>query len=153
MTPNMAAFLQMVRWSELGPSLITVSDKGYNVLVGSTAEKPLFFYSYTTHPDILNRPFNSTAAGAYQINHPTWLDGCRATGLIDFSPATQDAMAEWLVDRCGATIDVEAGNLAAAVAKAVGTWASLPGGSSGQHEQPYAALQRIYTDAGGVIAA
>ena len=151
-SPKMAAFLQMVRWSELGPSLITVSDQGYNVLVGSTAQKPLLFDSYDTHPNIYNATFDSTAAGAYQINHPTWLDGCKVTGLTDFSPATQDALAEWLVGRCGATIDVEAGNLTAAVARAAGTWASLPGGSSGQHEQPYAALQGIYEAAGGALA-
>ena len=67
MTSNEKAFLDMIAFSEIGTALLVKSDNGYNVLVGSTAAKPLLFDSYADHPRIYNKQFNSTAAGRYQL--------------------------------------------------------------------------------------
>jgi muramidase (phage lysozyme) len=66
---NVVALLDAIKVSELGPRIIAGSDDGYNVLVGSTPTHILTFPSYASHPNILNRETNSTAAGAYQLLH------------------------------------------------------------------------------------
>ena len=152
MTPNQKAFLDMLAISEIGAPLLAASDNGYNVLVGSTAKEPLLFTSYDTHPDILDRDFNSTAAGRYQIIYPTFLGLCKQYGYKDFTPNTQDEMAIDLINGRGALQDIEDGNFAAAVQKCSAEWASLPGGDSGQHENKLVVLQKAYTDAGGVLS-
>lgn len=35
MTKNEKSFLDMIAWAEFGPEIISKSDNGYNVLVGS----------------------------------------------------------------------------------------------------------------------
>lgn len=152
MTSNRDAFIGMITVSELGQPLIDATDEGYNVLVGSTAQHPILFNSYATHPHILNKQFNSTAAGAGQIIYPTFVSLCRMKGYTDFSPATQRAMMIDLVSGRGALADVDSGNFAQAIAKCAAEWASLPGGTSGQHEQKFSFLQDVYTSKGGVLA-
>ncbi|CAM5999274.1 unnamed protein product [Sphagnum balticum] len=152
MTPNQKAFLDMLAISELGAPLLAVSNNGYDVLVGSTAQKPLLFTSYDTHPNILNTDFDSTAAGRYQIIHPTFLGLCKQYGYTDFTPNTQDEMAIDLINGRGALQDIEDGNFASAVQKCSAEWASLPGGDSGQHENKLAVLQQAYIDAGGALS-
>lgn len=151
-TGNRAAFLAMIGQSEVGASLISETDSGYNVLVGATPANPLTFSDYSTHPDILNQAMDSTAAGLYQINHPTWLTLVNQTGLSDFSPSTQDAMATQLITNKGALSDVDAGNFASAVSKCSGVWASLPGNSYGQPTNALTSLQSWFENAGGVVA-
>jgi muramidase (phage lysozyme) len=147
----MDAFLAMIRWSE-GTSRIPNSDNGYRVLVGSTPTHPILFDDYSKHPDVYNPRFNSTAAGAYQIIFPTWSGLCVQLGLNDFSPATQDAMASFLVaHECGALGAVQSGDFASAVALCAREWASLPGSTSGQPQSVMDNLVAAYTGAGGVL--
>jgi lysozyme len=94
----------------------------------------------------------STAAGAYQIIKPTWLNLKSKLGLTDFSPASQDAAATELLRQRGALARLEVGDFAGAVAKAKKEWASLPGAGYGQGERSIAWLTEKFTDAGGVVA-
>lgn len=94
----------------------------------------------------------STAAGRYQIIKPTWLACKRALKLPDFSPASQDAAALYLVKNRGALADVQAGRVASAIAACRREWASLPGAGYGQPEQRLAKLSDAFTTAGGVLA-
>lgn len=149
---NRAAFLQMVALSECGAALLAETDNGYNVVVGATASSPTTFDDYSTHPRIYVAAYNSTAAGRYQINWPTFQTLSRQTGLTDFSPATQDAMALQLCANKGALADIDAGNIAAAIAKCAPVWASLPGYTYGQHTNAQSTLLAWYAQAGGAIA-
>ncbi len=151
-TSNRTAFLSMIGQSEVGAALIGETDSGYNVLCGATPNNPLTFSDYSTHPNILNQAFDSTAAGLYQINHPTWLTLCKQTGLSDFSPATQDAMAIQLITNKGALADVDAGNFAAAVQACGPVWASLGYNNYGQPTNQLETLQAWYQAAGGTVA-
>ena len=78
----------------------------------------------------------STAAGAYQINRPTWLRvrnaGAWGAALGDFSPDSQDEAAIRLLAECGALDAINAGDIPGALAKASKLWASLPGSTAGQ---------------------
>ena len=148
---NLSAFRDMIANSELGPALLAASDNGYNVLVGSTAAHPILFNSYDAHPNILNHKFNSTAAGRYQIIHRTCENLSAQHGYTDFEPDTQDEMCTDLINGRGASNDVASGRFYTAVQKCAPEWASLPGGTSGQHQNPIELLAKYYTDAGGVI--
>lgn len=152
MTPNQKAFLDLIAFSEIGPGLLAVSDNGYDVLVGSTPDHPLLFTSYAEHPNILNELCNSTAAGRYQLLHRYAIYYMAKLGLTDFGPDSQDAIALQQITECHALDDIEAGNIADAVAKCAHIWASLPGAGYGQHENKLVALLGAYTDAGGVLA-
>lgn len=94
----------------------------------------------------------STAAGRYQIIKPTWLRCKKALGLVDFSPASQDLAALYLVKGRGALEDVQSGDIATAIAKCRNEWASLPGGDSGQPQRRLEALLQTFTAAGGYVA-
>lgn len=151
-TSNRQAFLDMVALSELGAGLLAETDNGYNVLVGATPSNPLTFDGYDAHPDILNRALNSTAAGRYQINFPTFKTLMAQTGRSDFSPETQDAFAIQLCANKGALADIDAGNIQAAIAKCAPVWASLPGWTYGQHTNSVATLTAWFQQSGGVLA-
>lgn len=149
MTTNLKAFLDMIAYSEIGPSLLAVSDNGYNVLVGSTPKAPLLFNSYADHPNVLNKECNSTAAGRYQLLHRWWVAYKHELSLPDFSPASQDAVATQQITECHAIDDINDGNVESAINKCAHIWASLPGAGYGQHENKLAVLTQVYTDAGG----
>lgn len=152
MNTNLKAFLDMIAWSE-GSTRIPGSDDGYNVLVGSTPKRPIFFSSYAVHPDVYNPLFNSTAAGRYQIIFPTWEALTVRLNLLDFTPPTQDAMGASLISQdCGAADMVAQGDLASAIEACAQEWASLPGSDSGQYENTMDALADAYTGAGGTLA-
>lgn len=101
------------------------------------------FYDYSKHPNIRVPFFNpktgkndvSTAAGAYQINYPTWQDIQANTGLDEFTPEMQDIAARFLLDYDGVTPHIIADDIAGAFIAASKRWASLPGSDSGQHQQ------------------
>jgi muramidase (phage lysozyme) len=150
--PNVSAFMDMIAHSEIGDALLAASDDGYNVLVGSTASNPKLFDSYDTHPHVLNRALNSTAAGRYQIIFPTWSGCCKALGVSDFSPETQDEMCIKLLGDCGALAALCMGDFETAMKRASGEWASLPGSTAGQHVNAYRDLFDFYTNAGGTSA-
>lgn len=155
---NVAAFLAMITQSEVGAALMAESDNGYNVNFGSVPGAPILFSDYSTHPNILvpipNDPKNrsSSAAGAYQINNPTWQSLCKQMGLSDFSPQTQDAMAVQLITNKGALADVQAGNFTSACQKCGPVWSSLGFNNYGQPTHQLAQLQAWFQQAGGVVA-
>lgn len=152
MSQNLKAFLDMLAHSEIGPALLLLSDNGYDILVGSTPQKPLLFDSFADHPNIYNAACNSTAAGRYQLLYRWWVPYKKQLGLKDFSPASQDAVAIQQIKERGVLPDIEAGRFADAVAKCRNIWASLPGAGYSQHENKLADLQTAYVAAGGVLA-
>jgi muramidase (phage lysozyme) len=149
---NVQAFLCAIARSE---GTAGIGDRGYNVLVGSTAKQPLLFGSYHDHPrtKIQLRPnLVSTAAGRYQIL-ARYFDAYRKTLVLpDFSPSAQDAIALQMIREQGAYADVAAGRFDSAVAKVANIWASFPGAGYSQHENKLADLRQAFTDAGGVVA-
>lgn len=95
----------------------------------------------------------STAAGAYQIIKPTWLGCKRALALPDFSPASQDAAAIYMIRQAGALDLVRAGQFDQAVQLCAREWASLPGANApGQKMRRLDDLRAAYTNAGGSFA-
>lgn len=156
---NQSAFLQAIRAGEG-----TAGSNGYRTLFGGQ-----LFDSYATHPALAGWPgvglsdqmcamagFGpgcvSTAAGAYQINKPTWNRVAAKLGLTDFTPASQDAAAWALIAEKGADADVMAGRIDQAVQKVAKIWASLPGAGYGQREVAMASFNSVYTGAGGTYA-
>lgn len=157
--PNVAAFLYALRLGEG-----TSGPEGYRIKCGGGT-----FDSYAAHPAALGWPgfglservcalagFGpgcvSTAAGAYQINKPTWNRVRAIIGATDFSPEWQDAAAIQLIREKGALADVMAGRTAAAVNKVRKVWASLPGAGYGQREITLQSFNNQYRAAGGVLA-
>lgn len=92
----------------------------------------------------------STAAGAYQINVPTWREV--RGNLPDFSPASQDAACDALLSKVGAVAFLQRGDFAGAVNAARRRWASMPGAGWGQGERSLAWLSDRFAAAGGLIA-
>ena len=154
-TVNQRAFLDMIAHSEIGPALLAISDNGYNVIVGSTAEHPDLFHSYADHPHkfvVINPHITSSAAGRYQLLG-RYADVYRKQlKLPDFSPDSQDAIALQQIRECKALPDIEAGNFERAVTLCARIWASLPGAGYGQHENKLADLKNAYLAAGGSLA-
>jgi len=151
-SPNLGAFLDMIAVSEIGDLLLMRSANGYNVLVGATPTHPLLFTSYATHPNILNKATNSTAAGRYQLLHKYYDAYSKQLDLTDFTPASQDAIAIQQIRECHAIPLIEAGKIAEAIAACAHIWASLPGAGYGQHENRIAVLETAYQNAGGKLA-
>jgi muramidase (phage lysozyme) len=149
---NRVAFLDMIAHSEIGLLLLAESDDGYNVLVGSTPAKPLIFPSYATHPNILNKQCNSTAAGRYQLLFRWFKPYAALLKLPDFSPLSQDMIALQQIRERGAFALIDAGQFEAAVERCSNIWASLPGNSYGQHVNGIEALKFAYLNAGGAAA-
>jgi muramidase (phage lysozyme) len=149
---NRCAFLDVIAGSEIGPALLAKTDRGYNVLVGSTPAHPLTIPSYAAHPNILNRALNSTAAGRYQLLYRYWVSYSKMLNLPDFGPLSQDRIALQQIRECNALADIDAGNFAHAVALCSRIWASLPGSPYGQHTNNFAMLQGYYAAAGGALA-
>lgn len=155
---NLRAFLDMIALSENGPYLMANSDNGYNIVVGGT----LFDNGYATHPRIVVRTRYglSDAAGRYQImaavpgqiKTNTWDWISAKLGLQDFSPASQDAVATYILQWKGAYNDVLAGNVQSAIAKVAGQWASLPGSPYGQSPHDMGTVLGWYQQAGGAVA-
>ena len=159
---NTAAFLAVLRQAEGTegqPDPYRVCY-GYRHTVDSLADHPAVTGEWLgeTLPDAMcaNAGFGSgcrsTAAGAYQIIKPTWLDLRRALGLADFEAASQDAAALALVRRRGALEDVKAGRFADAIHKCRSVWASLPGNYAKQGQRTIDTLTSWYASAGGKLA-
>lgn len=150
---NLAAFLLMLRYSE---GTATPDDEGYRALFGWRRGNGVTFSDFSTHPNIRQPFFNpktqqndfSTAAGAYQINHPTFVE----LGGTDFHPATQDALATRLIAGAGALSDIYAGNIESAISKLGGRWASLPSSNARQPTHSVGDLLSSYTANGGTVA-
>ena len=155
MNSNQKAFLEMIAHSEIGDPLLSVSDRGYNVCVGSTAAHPILFTPYTDHPRKLIKlspTLSSTAAGRYQLLERYYDAYKKSLRLPDFSPMSQDAIAIQQITECGAMPLIQVGRFAEAVQRCARIWASLPGNSYGQHENKITDLQAAYITAGGKLA-
>lgn len=153
---NLDAFMTMIGVSELGQSLIDVSDNGYNVIVGSTPANPDLFTDYSDHPRKLvdlGNGLKSTAAGRYQILEHFYDAYKTMLKLPDFSPTSQDKIATQLIKECGAIQDIEDGNITSAIEKCNSRWASLYGAKYGQRTNNLQFLTNAYTQAGGTISA
>lgn len=155
MTNNEKAFLDMLAHSEIGNGLLSISDNGYNVIVGSTPSKPILMNSYKDHPRMLVKlsdSLSSTAAGRYQILARFWDYYKTFLQLKDFSPSSQDAVAIQMIKERKAIDDINAGRFEIAVSKCKNIWASLPGATYGQHTNDLYTLQTAYIGAGGTLA-
>jgi muramidase (phage lysozyme) len=149
---NRCAFLDMLAVSEIGAALIAETDKGYNVLVGSTPTRPLTFPSYSTHPNIFNAACDSDAAGRYQLMHRWYQPYASMLKLPDFSPLSQDKIALQQIRECRALPYIDAGQFSQAVAACNHIWASLTGSPYGQHTNPIEMLRAVFESAGGTLA-
>ncbi len=158
MNANLRAFLDMIAVSEIGEALLSVSNNGYDVIVGSTVSRPVLFASYADHPRrvvslvVGGKTVRSTAAGRYQLLARYFDAYRRLLALKDFSPASQDAIAIQQIRERGALQDIEAGRLMSAVRKVKNLWASLPGAGYGQHENAIERLRAAYLGAGGGLS-
>lgn len=94
----------------------------------------------------------STAAGAYQIIKPTWLNLKKRLNLPDFTAASQDAAAIELIRQRGGLSFVESGQFSQAVNACRKEWASLTGAGYGQGERSLSWLEARFVEAGGVLA-
>lgn len=155
---NVPAFLSLIAYSEgtdqrADPYRVCYS---YRHTIESFADHPAVTGEWRGEPlDSLGPAYVgkvSTAAGRYQIIKPTWLSCKRALGLADFSPASQDAAAVYLVKRRGALDAVQAGDIERAVYLCRAEWASLPGNEAGQPQRRLASLIDAYSAAGGYVA-
>jgi muramidase (phage lysozyme) len=159
---NLRAFLALIAYaegtdSEAEPYRVCY---GYKHTIRSLADHPAVTGEWRGErlPDRMCRGAGlkpgcvSTAAGRYQILKPGWLDGKRALGLPDFSPASQDRWAVWKIGKRGALEAARDGRIAEAINLCRAEWASLPGAGYGQPERKLAALIGTYTDAGGHLA-
>lgn len=145
MTPNEAGFLAMIRYSEGTASQADPyrTTFGYGHVIQDLSNHPAITGEW---PGVEYKPgVFTTAAGAYQINRPTWLGCMRDFGVKDFSPASQDAAALGLIGQKPGALDaINAGDIETAIAKCCDLWASLPGSASGQPQQQLAALLQAY---------
>lgn len=149
--PNLKAFLDMIAVSEIGEKLLTVTDDGYNVIVGSTPAKPILFADYSQHPRLYQKAQNSDAAGRYQFMGRFWEFYKNQLKLPDFGHSSQDKWAIQLIKECHAMRAIEEGRIALAIELCKSRWASLPGAGYNQHENSLASLIDAYTEAGGTV--
>lgn len=147
---NVQAFLRMIRVAEG-----TSGPLGYNTMFGGGT-----FDDFSDHPRIVNtatfnngKTVSSSAAGAYQFLARTWDGAASALGLLDFSPANQDAAAVYLIKRRGALDDVREGRFSDAVRKCAKEWASLPGSPYGQPTISADRALALFQSFGGVALA
>ncbi len=141
---NLRAFLAVIRAGEG-----TADADGYRRHYGGS-----HFDSYADHPRkvITAGRWTSSAAGAYQFLSRTWDECAKALALPDFSPASQDLAAVFLIRRRGGLADAMAGRLNEAIAKCAKEWASLPGSPYGQPTKTLAQAHATYSQAGGALA-
>lgn len=158
LSTNVRAFLSMIAMSEIGPALMMKSDDGYNVIVGSNAKAPDLFHSYADHPRklvsllIKGKEVKSTAAGRYQILQRYFDAYKKQLGLSDFSPTSQDAIANQILRECRALSLIEAGRIEEAINACRSRWASLPGAGYNQNEQKMGFLVDAFKSHGGKLA-
>lgn len=150
--PNLAAFLDMIAWSEgTDNGRQKTRDRGYDVVVGGGN-----FTGYDDHPRIMvSLPalgIKSSAAGRYQLLARYWDAYKNSLSLSRFDPLAQDKVAIQQIKERRALQQIERGDFEGAVKSVKNIWASLPGAGYGQHEQHIVKLAAAYEASGGVIA-
>lgn len=136
---KISAFLATIRQFESGGD--------YSILYGGT-----HFTDFSHHPNV-RVPIKigkyagqvSTAAGAYQINFPTYNQFAPTLGISDFSAASQDAIAYAILQTTGAFDYLNADDVEGAMRAASSKWASLPYSTAGQHPQSLQVALDTYT--------
>lgn len=125
LSPARRAMLDVIAWCE---GTYDRPNNGYGTVVGYAKE----ITDFSQHPDIVVRipgVGTSNAAGRYQfmaVNPPTWEGAKAALGLKDFSPASQDKAAIYLIKQRGVLDAVDRGDMRAACVVLSHEWASLP---------------------------
>lgn len=144
LSTNLRAFLAVIRAGEG-----TSDADGYRRHYGGR-----LFDGYADHPRVAIKAgrWTSTAAGAYQFLSRTWDEAAKALALPDFSPASQDLAAVFLIRRRGALVAAMQGRLDEAIAGCAKEWASLPGSPYGQPTRTLAQAHATYAAAGGRLA-
>jgi muramidase (phage lysozyme) len=143
---NVQAFLRVIRAGEG-----TADEDGYRRHFGGE-----LFTDFSQHPKrsitklLGGKPITSTAAGAYQFLSRTWSECQAALNLPDFSPASQDLAAVFLIARRKGLEHILAGRLEQAIAACAAEWASLPGSPYGQPVKTLAQCRAVYEQHGGV---
>ncbi|EOC0418876.1 glycoside hydrolase family 104 protein [Cronobacter malonaticus] len=154
---NLAAFLDMLAWSEGTATHPLTQNSGYDVIVTGLDGKHEIFTDYSDHPFAHGRPakvFNqhgekSTASGRYQQLYRFWPHYKTQLLLPDFSPLSQDRLAIQLIRERNALGDIEAGDIERAITRCGAIWASLPGAGYGQREHVLESLTSVWRNAGG----
>jgi lysozyme len=142
---NVAAFLELIRQIE--------ARGRYDVIAGNDR-----FSDFSEHPFILDprrrRPLGTTASGAYQMIKSTWIAARDALGLPDFSPASQDAAAVWILQfkRPRAWPLVQQGRFHEALKALRNEWEAFDKMIAGTYPINLARAQAIYEQAGGIVA-
>lgn len=151
---NLAAFLDMISFSEGTSTSKHTKNDGYDIVVDGI-NSPKVFTSYSSHPNVLvtvnSKGLKSTAAGRYQLLNRWWAPYAELLKLKDFSPESQDKIAIQQIKERGALDDIKLGNITAAIKKCSNIWASFPGAGYGQFEHNIQKLLLAYTKAGGVL--
>lgn len=159
--PLAIAFLHMIAWSEgtsregRDPYRVTY---GYKHTLRDLSDHPAItgeWLGLALPPSFCRRAglragCKSTAAGAYQITKPTWLDRALRQRYrpASFEPAEQDRFCWFaLIADAGAQELVLRGQITAAIDRCSHRWASLPGSNSGQPERKLQGLLDTYQDA------
>lgn len=157
--PQICAFADMLALSEMGSTLLAKSDDGYNVLVGSTVDKPVLISDYSKHPRRMVKvryhnfktgeveEVNSSAFGRYQYIWPTWRDTSVKAGVTDITPVSQDRVLIQTLHDVHAYDVILEGRIRDAMILCNPVWASLPGAGSGQHENKLTDLLYAYDHA------
>lgn len=146
---NVRAFLHVIRAGEG-----TADEDGYRRQFGGE-----LFTDFSRHPNraitktLGDKQLTSTAAGAYQFLGRTWSECQAALNLPDFSPASQDLAAVFLIARRKGLEHAIAGRLEQAIAACANEWASLPGSPYGQPTKTLAQCHAVYKQHGGTYAA
>ena len=145
---NVRAFLHVIRAGEG-----TADEDGYRRQFGGE-----LFTDFSRHPNraitktLGDKQLTSTAAGAYQFLGRTWSECQAALNLPDFSPASQDLAAVFLIARRKGLEHIIAGRLEQAIAACANEWASLPGSPYGQPTKTLAQCHAVYKQHGGTYA-
>ena len=126
--PAIEAFLSLIGWAE---------GADYSTIV-TGVDGPHTFTDFSDHPFApqFNRTpvivrrvplLQSTAAGRYQLLYRYWVPYRKQLGLVDYSPASQDAVALQQMKERGAILHLTTGDIQGAIVACRSIWASLPG--------------------------
>lgn len=121
-SPTLRQFLNLIGWAE---------GADYNIgwgkrIIPNLAWHPYNQRQFRINDPVTGRPSTTSVAGKYQFQRGTWDEAAKALGLKDFSPASQDLAAVWLLDNRGKgngqLQNVLQGNVATAVERLKPVW-------------------------------